>query len=566
MQDIINKIEENKKQYFTGQTGVSICTIASFNIGKYIIEKHKLIQEDYLTGETLAYLDKKKKEIEPRNVGIDIDNPNLLKYYADNNYNRMLLDKSTYNFDTNYQDHIIQIFNNSNGVKPEKIVTDYINNVENMYNEFIIQIIHFGSAMVIVKLNNIYYFVDTHAEYHKNSKDSAPYGIIITFDTLDLLINTIVQLRNIMVYPDNEYTKSISIATFVNASDNYQKYLYYMTEYIIDTYNINTQDKLKEDNITILNFDKGDKFQKHFHNWYEYTNNGGNGNNDCLIISFLTLTLPIYYKLDYAQRYEVASHFRRKMLILAPYKNLFDSKIYQDIPSISYLYEEVGRTLAVYFEINLLFISVTLIYTPVDNAYVYQCSPFIDGDEKLNKPIYIICNYGGGHFVAISKEKYIMGNDFYSIVTLSQPTRPDSIWEQVLVIKDNYCQFKQFDIVTYNDIKYFIIYRTVDPDRHQCLSYELVKYDHIKTEQEYLSLTTGYTRVNQLSELHHFLKQYGFVLVTKENMHKIQRYDQKKQREQLLEQMVQLERKITDPRLNPYQNYLIEQHKKFFNI
>ena len=212
--DISTYVDKSNIQYISGQKTKSICTIGSFYIGKYLIENNGIVPNNILTGEILQGLEKKKTEIVPADDGILLDNVNLLKYYSENNYIRMLPDIPTINKMANFQDVTLDYFKNSFETDLPLSLKNYINNVECIYNEYIIQIIHFNSAMVIVKNNNLYYLVDTHGLYiNSGSQD----GIIVKFNNLDNMITFYVRIRNGYVIDDSEITKTINIATFVFA-------------------------------------------------------------------------------------------------------------------------------------------------------------------------------------------------------------------------------------------------------------------------------------------------------------------------------------------------------------
>ena len=592
--DISELVNNSDVQYIRGQQHESICTIASFYIGKYLIENKGIVPNNILTSENLQVLENKKREIEVDN-GIELSNRKLLEFYSENNYIYMSLN-----------DNLNSLFLESPAIEDESekkssfIINDFVSEFENslfqyishinsIYSEYITQIIHANYSTVIAKYSNNYYLINSHQEY-KNPNDALNNAaFVIKFTDIKILAQFYINIRQDTVKihtdipkKDQHILKQIDISTFVYASKEFQIYRKDMEDYITKNYfKQGVPDKLQTDNITpIISYHRIthsfiDLFPIQFKNWYVYENSGG-GNCDCLIISFLTATLPIYYKLQTQQRYAVASYFRRTCLMNTPYRELLKAvepfktqlmiynDVSNDINTTNFLYEDVSTRLSEYFKINILYISLNKIS---DNRAIkgqtpaYQCSFHCN---KNNSPFYVICNFGNAHFEVISS----YGNNVFEISYNIINTLKNPFNENILKV-ENYlnCEHKEGDIVIYKNKIYMVSYREhiFIGDNILCDKYELVGYNKIRTMEYYYKITKGYSRKN-LDNLHTLLTQYDLIIVNRDDIEYIKKYEPKKLPLELLEQMETLQTSIQNSQLRSYQKYLIDQHKTFFNL
>jgi len=564
--DISQFVDISNIQYISGQKGVSICTIASFYIGKYLIETRTQVPYDLLIDKTLRVLERRKTEIEIEK-GIELTNAELLKYYATNNYIRMLPDIPTISsIIDNFQDVTLIYFKTSFETDLPQILKNYIDNVECIYNEYIIQIIHFNSAIVIVKNNNIYYLVDTHGSYENSGKQD---GIIVRFNNIDNLVQFFVAIRNGVVVTDSEMTKTINIATFVYASQEFQLYRSDMETYIKSLPNEPKTEKIikVKDQSDGYEPDKNSDgttkaFDNYFGDWYTYLSGGGEGGNDCLIISFLTCTIPNFLELSEKHRYNTVSYYRNIYLQNKHYykkdsTDIFTATDLKDLRNpISALNESVGTALAKYYNINIIFLSLKILKED-DIKYHFQTCV-----NKDNSPFYFICNKGGNlHYEPITQKKYIFEFGW---------TMTQQIIEKYLVPynKGTACDYKQEDIISYISFPYIIIsISKYDDTTRKCTHVDIIKKtDAIPNFKAYNTLFKIFDQNRDKTNKKQYDKwqQQNGILIDVP-IDQIQKYVDRRQ-EQLFDQMTQLSTQITTPILKKYQDYLINQHQNFFRI
>jgi hypothetical protein len=488
-------------------------------------------------------------------------------------------------------------------------------------NTYIFHFIVHSFCMALLKHNNKYYYINSHSD----SISSESKGIIceysnldefftdfinsnvlhsITKDSINIIEDTKYIDRNILNKPPEELNDAdrtnIIILTQLNAFNvdfviyysTFEKYKNDMTEYIIkQKYTVYDDSQLIFNKISSDN----DIFKKQFKDWYLYHDGAGLG-QDCLIISFLKCTIPIFSKIDRDSRYLTASHFRRNMLLddTLPYKKLFtngeingefvDNRIQNGFDTHNVLSEDIVIRLCKYFIINVLFVSLNKI-----NAQGGQMNQFnpIRGSQIDFEPIdleiisgnyYVINNSGDGHFDSISNNNNaIFEITWNDICILRNSTGNKTLLDMVTPDTPNspltHCDYKQEEIILYNSEPY-IIYSISNyhENSRKCTTVDIFKKtDKIPNFQKYMEIYNQFDKTRDKKkagpdakkELTTWQQQNGIKIYVP--IEHITKYVDNRPK-QLLEQMVQLETKITDPQLLSYQKYLIEQHKKFFTI
>jgi len=158
--------------------------------------------------------------------------------------------------------------------------------------------------------------------------------------------------------------------------------------YIIDE----IKKKIKEKYTEPLTEDQ-EKWEAIFQNNTIYQNDGGGGNNDCLIISILTLYSDVFRKIEEEDRTIIASNFRREFLV-ENYDTIFGNEpglTRDELRGKGDLSDKVTEKLAKYYKLgNLHYFKLPT----NDEAFII----LHEKEATTNGPIRMIINYGGGHF------------------------------------------------------------------------------------------------------------------------------------------------------------------------
>jgi hypothetical protein len=608
------------------QQSVSVCVLASIYIASQIV-KNIEINSNVISGKNLTMLENETKEIvgvepvknskgEPiieangtqkmqiKNEGILLNNQKL-KNFIQKNLKGYICGKedqqlffSGLNITQIQQGETYNVFL----TRHLKIKLDEFEQNELYKNTYIFHFIVHSFCMALLKHNNKYYYINSHSD----SLSSERKGIICEYDTLDnffieftisTVLNSLTAVANIIFSnislgsKEGYQVDSLNIEYSIYYS-TFEKYKNDMTEYIIkQKYTVYDDSKLTLDKISSDN----NIFKDQFKDWCLYDDGAGKG-NDCLIISFLKCTIPIFSKIDQESRYNTASHFRRNMLLddKLPYKNLFtkgeidgeivDGRYQNGFTGSNVLSEDIVVHLCKYFIINVLFISLNKINKQGD--MINQFYP-IRGSQTDKEPIdlltiggnyYVINNKGDGHFDSISNNnKSIFEIKWDDICYITDPLGESILLDLVSpksLINNTeqdfaQCDFNNGERVLYNNNIYMIYDRNyTEPEyitnNRKCISVNIFKVtNEIDNVKKFNKLRLSIKVPNAV------LKNELINLITETlnniPIEQIKKYVNNRPK-QLFEQMEQLERKITDPRLKLYQNYLIEQHNKFFNI
>jgi len=608
------------------QQSVSVCVLASIYIASQIV-KNIEINSNVISGTNLTMLENETEKIvgtEPvtdgkgaqiyeddgttpkiriKNEGILLNNQKL-KNFIQKNLNGYICGKEDeqlfflgLDIKQIQQGETYNVFL----TRHLKIKLDEFEQNELYKNTYIFHFIVHSFCMALLKHNNKYYYINSHSD----SLSSERKGIICEYDTLDnffidFTISTVLKTLTVGAGIIFSNISSGSIEGYQLDSLNigysiyystFEKYKNDMETYIKQNYKVYKDSQLTLHKISSDN----DIFKKQFDDWYLYNDGAGLG-QDCLIISFLKCTIPIFSRIDQESRYQTASHFRRTVLLddTLPYKKLFtngeingeivDKRIQNGFNTHNELSEDIVIRLCKYFIINVLFVSLKKI-----NAQGGQMNQFnpIRGSQIDFEPIdlkiisgnyYVINNKGDGHFDSISNNNNaIFEITWNDICILMDPKGDRTLLDMVTPNTPNspltQCDYKQEEIILYNLLPY-IIYSISNyhENSRKCTTVDIFKKtDKIPNFQKYMEIYNQFNKTRDKTItgpegqkiLIDWQDQNGIIIEVP--IEKIQKYVDNRPK-QLLEQMVQLKTQITDPQLLSYQNYLINQHKKFFNI